>query len=93
MRAHGLPENSLDSMVLIEDGKAYRKSTAALRIARQLNAAWPLLYAFIIVPRPIRDAVYDFIGGNRYRWFGRKEVCWIPDGPLSDRFLSEQNEA
>ncbi len=91
--SHGLSDHELESMVLIEDGGAYRKSTAALRIAKKLHRGWPLLYAFIIIPRPIRDAVYDFIGRNRYRWFGRKEVCWLPQGELLQRFLPDEETA
>ena len=61
--------------------------TAALRIARKLGAGWPLLYCFIVVPRPLRDWVYDFIGNRRYRWFGKMDACWIPNDDVSDRFL------
>jgi predicted DCC family thiol-disulfide oxidoreductase YuxK len=74
----GLDIRHMDSFVLSEDGGLWQRSTAALRIARQLDGAWPILYAFIIVPRPVRDAVYDFISRNRYRWFGKRETCWLP---------------
>ncbi len=65
----------------------YSCSTAALQIARRLNGLWPLLGAFLIVPRPIRDAVYDWIGRHRYQWFGRKAECWLPNPDLQRRFL------
>lgn len=77
----------LNSIVLIEEGHFYRKSTAALRVARKLSGGWPLLYAFIIVPSFLRDVVYDFIAKNRYRWFGKAEACRIPAPELSHRFL------
>ena len=77
----------LGSVVLVQDGKVYRKSAAALRIARRLDGLWPLLALLLIVPRPLRDAVYDFIGQRRYRWFGQQEVCWRPEGDLGARFL------
>lgn len=77
----------LDSVLLIENGQIYRRSTASLRIYRNLNRLWPLLYAFIVIPAPLRDAVYDWVGRNRYRWFGKKESCWIPGPNLQDRFL------
>lgn len=81
-----VPEN-LDSFILLENGKVYVRSTAALRVARKLNGLWPLLYAFIIVPRFIRDAVYNFIAKNRYKWYGKQESCWIPTPELKEKFL------
>jgi predicted DCC family thiol-disulfide oxidoreductase YuxK len=79
---------SVDSIVLIEGDHAYTNSTAALRIARRLVGLWPVLYVFIIVPKPIRDRVYQFIARNRYRWFGKKDdVCWIPSPKYRDRFI------
>ncbi len=77
----------LQSVVLFERGVLYKKSTAALRIARQLDGPWPMLYAFMIVPRFIRDAVYDVIARNRYRWFGELEACRLPTPELRQRFL------
>jgi predicted DCC family thiol-disulfide oxidoreductase YuxK len=79
--------DQLDSVVLVEGGKVYRKSTAALRIARRLDGAWPLLAALLVVPRPLRDAVYDWIGRRRYRMFGKREACWIPHASVAERFL------
>lgn len=67
-----------DSIVLIEGGKVYTCSTAALRIAKKLDGAWPLLYACIILPVPLRDMVYRFISRKRYGWFGKRETCWLP---------------
>ena len=84
---HGLPEDGLYSVILIQDGKVYTKSTAALRVARVLDGGWPLLFLFMAVPRPLRDAVYDFIGNRRYRWFGKMDACWVPGEDVSNRFL------
>jgi len=75
------------SVVLVEDGRKYERSTAVLRIARQLRSPWPLLYAFIVVPRPLRDWAYDFVARRRYRWFGRRETCIVPTPELRARFL------
>ncbi len=75
----------LSSLVLIEEGRYYLRSSAALRIALRLDGMWPLLYAGIVVPRPLRDAVYDWIASNRYRWFGK--TCRIPSEDLRARFL------
>jgi len=80
-------QDRLGSVVLVLDDKIYRKSTAALQTARRLDGLWPLLSVLLIVPRPLRDAVYDFIGSRRYRMFGKREVCWRPDGDLGERFL------
>jgi len=76
-----------DSIILVKDGKLYIKSTAALRIARKLNGIIKLAYIFIIIPRPLRDVVYDFIAKNRYKWFGKKQSCIIPNPEDIDRFL------
>ena len=78
-----------DSIVLIEGGRVYERSAAALRIARHLRFPWPLLYAFVVVPRPLRDLVYRLIARNRYRWFGRTEECRVPTPALRERFLEE----
>jgi predicted DCC family thiol-disulfide oxidoreductase YuxK len=84
----GLRQGALDTFVLIEHGRYYTKSTAALRVARRLRGLWPLLFALIAVPRPIRDAVYGWIAANRYRWFGRKSECTLPSPELKQRFLA-----
>lgn len=83
----GIENIDLTSMILIENNSVYRKSSAALRIARQLKMPWPLLYVFILVPKFLRNAVYDFIGNHRYQWFGKFETCWIPDDETRERFL------
>ena len=84
---HGLAADILSSVVLIEGGRVWRESSAALRIARHLPGAWKLLWAFTAVPRPLRDAVYRWIARNRYRWFGKTETCWLPTPELKARFL------
>ncbi len=75
------------SVILVQDGLVYTKSTAALKIAKQLKSGWKLLYAFIIVPAFIRNGVYDIIAANRYKWFGKKEACMLPTPALKARFL------
>ena len=82
------PIHEFDSMVLMEGGRVYTKSTAALRIARNLSGGWPLLFAFIIVPKFIRDAVYDLIANNRYKWFGKRDQCRLPTPELQAKFLN-----
>lgn len=82
---------ALESIVLIEDGSCYSRSTAALRIARHLTGAWPLLYTFIAVPRPVRDFVYDWIARHRYEWFGKRDSCRVPTPELQSRFLTRDD--
>lgn len=76
-----------DSIVLIEDGRVYTLSSAALRIARRLRWPWPLLGVLIIVPKGLRDAAYRRVARNRYRWFGRTDACMTPTPDLRARFL------
>lgn len=75
-----------DSFVLLENGKVYEQSTAALRVAKKLKGLWPALYVFIIVPPFIRDWIYKFIARNRYKWFGKQESCWVPTPELKNKF-------
>ena len=77
----------IDSVILVEDGKAYAHSTAALRIARHLDGPWPWAYALIVVPRPIRDFFYRLFARYRYRMFGKKEACMVPSPEVRARFL------
>ena len=77
-----------DSVVLIEGGRGYSHSTAGLRIARYLRAPYSWAFLLVVVPRFLRDVVYRFIARNRYRWFGKSEVCRIPTPELRQRFLS-----
>jgi predicted DCC family thiol-disulfide oxidoreductase YuxK len=83
-----LPPNSLNSFILLKDNQIYTHSTGALKVAKELSGAWPLLYAFIIVPPFIRNAVYQFIANNRYKWFGKKEQCMVPSPALKELFHS-----
>lgn len=76
-----------DSIVLVRDGRVAMKSAAALQIARGLRWPWPLLAVFWLVPRPLRDLVYDWIARHRYRWFGKNEACLVPSPELRSRFL------
>jgi predicted DCC family thiol-disulfide oxidoreductase YuxK len=87
LRDAGVAAPLPDSIILLEDGRAHFRSDAALRISRGLPFPWPLLYGFIVVPRVIRDRVYDFIAARRYRWFGRRDVCMVPTPDLKQRFL------
>jgi predicted DCC family thiol-disulfide oxidoreductase YuxK len=77
-----------DSVVLFEDGKAHVRSEAAIRILQRLGVSGPLFKLLRIVPRSLRDGVYDLVARNRYRWFGKKQSCPMPDDGTRDRFLA-----
>ena len=85
---YDLPSDQLDSFILIDNGKAYDRSTGALRVAKKLNGIIPMLYGFIIVPKFIRNGIYNWVGKNRYKWFGKKEECMVPTPELKARFLN-----
>jgi predicted DCC family thiol-disulfide oxidoreductase YuxK len=77
-----------DSVALIEGGRVYTRSTAALHIARRLCFPWPLFYALIVVPRPLRDAIYNLIARHRYSWFDKRDACMVATPELQTRFLT-----
>jgi len=84
---NNLPVNDFNSFVLFDNNKVFTRSTAALKVARKLNGFIKLLYAFIIIPKFIRDAIYNIIAKNRYKWFGKKNECMIPTAELKSLFL------
>lgn len=81
------PLLSKNTILYLEDGNLYERSTAVLRIFRKLSGIWPTFYLFIIVPRFIRDTIYNFIARNRYKWFGKSDNCKIPTPEIRDRFI------
>jgi len=83
----GTADGLMNTMFLLEQGTLYSRSTAALRITKRLKFPWPLLYAFIIVPRGLRDAVYRWVANNRYRWFGQSDACMLPTKAIKERFI------
>lgn len=86
---HGLAQGvDPNSVLLIEDGTLYDRSTAALRIARQLTGPVRALGPLLYVPRPIRDLGYKFVAAIRYRVWGKKDACTLPPVGLRDRFLA-----
>ncbi|MGB7200852.1 MAG: thiol-disulfide oxidoreductase DCC family protein [Pyrinomonadaceae bacterium] len=85
---HGIAED-VDSIILIENDHAYLYSDAALKITRALGGVWSLLYAFMVLPTPVRDWLYKLFAKYRYRLFGKKDVCMVPTPDIKERFLSE----
>ena len=82
-----LPTDDFNTFILVEGDPYYKKSTAALRVLKDLGGAWSIFYMFILVPSPIRNFVYNIIAGNRCRWFGKKDQCLIPTADIKNRFL------
>ena len=78
-----------DSVILFYNNTYFVKSSAALHTLRLLGGGWKALYAGIIIPRFIRDRIYDVVSNNRYKWFGKRDECMIPTPELLDRFLSK----
>jgi predicted DCC family thiol-disulfide oxidoreductase YuxK len=87
LQQFNIPSDNFNSFILLQNDKVFTQSTAALKVAKQLSGGCKLLYGFIIVPSFIRNAVYKLIAANRYKWFGKREVCMIPTTALQNRFL------
>jgi len=88
MKKLGLSTDDLDTMVLIDGDKHYTRSSAGLRIAARLNGLWPIFAAFLIVPKFLRDWIYKIIAKNRYRWWGKRETCMVPEPGMKERFIN-----
>lgn len=91
LKMYQLPPSYLETLVLVEQGQVYLGSTAALRVARLLGGGWPLFYSLIIIPKGLRDQIYQWIGTHRYKWFGRRASCRIPTASEKSRFLTEDH--
>ncbi|UOQ46946.1 thiol-disulfide oxidoreductase DCC family protein [Gracilibacillus caseinilyticus] len=86
VQKYHVPED-IDSLILIDNDQVYTKSTAALNIAKQLSGVYRFARIFLIIPKPIRDFLYQIIAKNRYKWFGKKEACMIPKPEDRQRFI------
>ena len=84
---HDAPDPLPDTIVLVDEGRVFTRSTAVLRIARRLTFPWPLAYAFLAVPRPLRDWMYTIVARYRYRWFGKRDHCMVPTPAVRARFI------
>ena len=82
-----MPIEDFKTFVLVEEDKAYIKSTAALRVFKKLGGGWNLLYAFILLPLSLRDSIYNFVAKNRYGIFGKSDSCLIPTPEIKAKFL------
>jgi len=89
LQSDEVDKRRLDTIVLVQCNRVYTKSTAALQIVRHLNLPWRLFSVLFIIPKPLRDALYDWIAFNRYRWFGQRDVCLVPTLDIQARFVNE----
>jgi predicted DCC family thiol-disulfide oxidoreductase YuxK len=84
---YGLHPADMNSFVFIEDGKAFTRSSAALKVLAYLPWYFRMLKVFAVLPESWRDSLYDFVAKRRYQWFGRRESCMIPTAEMRKRFL------
>ena len=84
---HGIDTAETDSVIVVENDRAYTHSSAALRIAKQLDGLWSWSYGFIVVPKPVRDFFDRLFAKHRYRLFGRQDACMMPTPEIRARFL------
>jgi predicted DCC family thiol-disulfide oxidoreductase YuxK len=87
LHQHGLPSNDFDSFVLIDNKKVYQRSGASLYVLNKLSWYWKWTQIFWIIPPLLRDALYNLVARNRYKWFGKKDSCMIPTPEVRGRFL------
>ncbi len=76
-----------ETVVLFENGKLFTHSTAALKIVQHLAFPVSLLAVFKIIPVKMRDGMYNWIARNRYKWFGKRQSCRVPEPEIMHRFL------
>ena len=86
-RHYGLKRGDYETNLLIADGHIYGKSEAYFQITRRFGGFWPLLLAGRVVPRPLRDWLYDRVARNRYRLFGKRDTCLMPSPDVAERFI------
>jgi predicted DCC family thiol-disulfide oxidoreductase YuxK len=72
------PASDQTTVTVIDEGREYTRSDAVLHLLGYLRQPWPALRVLAVVPRPVRDAVYDWVAAHRYRWFGRRDTCAVP---------------
>ena len=87
LRQSGLSSENFDTVVLVDGDRVFTRSDAALEIVWRIGGPWSLLGIFRIVPRPLRNAVYDWVARYRYRWFGKTQSCMIPQPEWANRFI------
>jgi len=84
---HGVDTLQDGTVILLKGDQVYVKSDAAVEIAKDLDGLWRYLYYFKFILKPARDCIYSIISKNRYRLFGKKNACFLPDNNIKGRFL------
>lgn len=92
LEKHGLDAGDMDTVVFLDEGNVYERSDAVLRLIRYLKGAVLLLRAGVVIPRIIRDGLYDWIARNRYSWFGKRDRCRLPGPGIRERFLEMSDQ-
>jgi predicted DCC family thiol-disulfide oxidoreductase YuxK len=92
LKGCGLPHDYTDSLVLVEGSEHYTRSSAVLRVCHHLGGPYRLLSVFRIVPKVVRDAVYEQVAARRYDWFGKKNQCMIPSPGVQSRFVDSNDD-
>ena len=87
LKEFNINPTELSSVILVDNGKAYTQSSAALRICKHLDGGWKVFYGLMIIPKFIRDFLYNIVARNRYKWFGKKDACMVPTAEMRARFL------
>lgn len=87
LQQYNVDQINSESFILIRGENVYTKSTAALEISKNLSGPVKLLYPFIFLPKFIRDFIYDLVAKNRYKIFGKSEVCRIPTEREKAKFI------
>jgi predicted DCC family thiol-disulfide oxidoreductase YuxK len=87
LKALQLPTEDFTTFLLLDQSQVYTNSTAALRIVKHLSGVWPFFYLGIMIPRSLRDAMYDYMARRRYEWMGKAETCRVPTPAEQDRFV------
>lgn len=86
-RHYGFKHADYDTNILLEGGEALVKSDSSIRIFEIVGPPWSLLRLARVVPRALRDPLYEFIARNRLKWFGAKANCYLPDAATRARFI------
>ena len=87
LKENDIPNRDFKSFLFLKNASIYKRSRAALKVLQVLGGIWAFSSIFYIIPTFIRDAVYNLVANNRYKWFGKKEECWIPTEELKELFL------
>jgi predicted DCC family thiol-disulfide oxidoreductase YuxK len=88
LKSGALENQDWDSNLLVLDGRVYTELDAFVEIARRFGGLWRLMPILNAIPRTLRDWLYNRLARNRYRWFGKRDVCYLPTPDLAPRFLN-----